>query len=202
MKLYYSPGACSLVAHIVAHELALPLALERVSMKTKQTETGADFLGINPNGYVPALALDDGQVLLENIAIVVYLANRKPGSELLPGSETLDHYRILQWLSFVSSEVHKSYGPLFHPELPDAAHEAARQQLQKRLGYIEQTLSAQPYLTGEHFTLADIYLYVTCNWAPLVKVDLSAFPNLQQFHARVAQRPAVQAAARAEGLIK
>lgn len=202
MKLYYSPGACSLAAHIVAHELGLPLTLERVSMKTKQTRDGEDFHSINPNGYVPALALDDGQVLLENIAILVYLANRQPGSELLPDSDDLNHYRVLQWLSFVSSEVHKSYGPLFHPEFPESAHERARQQLTQRLGYIEQTLQDRPHLTGDAFTLADVYLYVTCNWAALVKFDLSAFPRLQQFHASVAQRPAVQAAMRAEGLIK
>lgn len=202
MKLYYSPGACSLASHIVAHEVGVPLTLERVSMRTKQTQDGEDFRSINPNGYVPALALDDGQVLLENVAILIYLANRKPGSDLLPASDDLNHYRVLQWLSFVSSEVHKSYGPLFHPELPAEAHERAREQLGQRLGYIEQTLQDQPYLTGNAVTLADIYLYVTCNWAPLVKFDLSAFPRLQQLHASIAQRPAVQSASRAEGLIK
>lgn len=202
MKLYYSPGACSLAAHIVAHELGLPLALERVGMKAKQTDTGADFLAINPNGYVPALALEDGEILLENVAILSYLADRKPGGELLPERPSPDYYRVLQWLSFVSTEIHKGFGPLFHPELPEASHAAARQQLAQRLGYIEQVLASQPFLTGERFTVADVYLYVTCTWAPLVKVDLSAFPGLQQFQARVAQRPAVQAAARAEGLIK
>ncbi len=202
MKLFYSPGACSLAAHIAAHEQGVTLDLERVSMKTKQTQSGEDFRSINPNGYVPALVLDDGQVLLENLAILVYLADRKPGSELLPANSELNHYRVLQWLSFVSSEVHKSYGPLFHPELPASAHERAREQLNQRLEYIEKTLQNQPYLTGDTFTIADVYLYVTCNWAALVKVDLSVFPSLQQFHARVAQRPAVQAAARAEGLIK
>ena len=202
MKLYYSPGACSLSPHIVAREAGIAIELEKVDLRTKQTESGEDFKSISPRGYVPALQLDNGEVLAEGPAIVQYLADLKPESGLAPANGSLPRYRLQEWLTYIGTEIHKSYSPLFNPATPDAVREERAAYLQRRYGLIEQTLAKQPYLMGEQFSVADVYLFVVTNWARMVKVDLGAFPSLQAFQERVAARPAVQDALRAEKLVK
>lgn len=202
MKLYYSPGACSLSPHIVAEEAGIKLELEKVDMKTKQTEHGADFLAINPKGYVPTLVLDDGQVLTEGPAIVQYLADLKPESALAPANGTLPRYRLQEALGYINSELHKTYSPLFSPATSAEMREERESYLRKRFAPIEQTLASRPFLLGDQFTAADAYLFTVTNWANFVNLDLSALPNLMAFQKRVAARPGVQAAMRAEKLIK
>jgi len=201
MKLYYAPGACSLSPHIVAREAGLELALEKVDLGSKKTERGADFLAINPKGYVPALELDDGQVLTEGPAIVQYLADRNPAAGLAPPNGSFERYRLQEALSFIGSEIHKGYGPFFDPRLSDEARAERVAYMQKRFGLVDRMLEGRPFLLGERFTAADAYLFVMVNWKDFLKVDLSAFGNVLAFHERVAARPAVQAAMRAEGLI-
>lgn len=201
MKLYYSPGACSLAPHIVASEAGLALQFEKVDLRTKKTKTGADFGAINPKGYVPALLLDDGELLTEGVAVSQYLADRKPESGLAPAAGSLARYRLQEMLTYVSSELHKNYGPLFNPASAPELRAEKVAALQKRYALIEKQLQGRSYLFGEHFTAADAYLFVVTSWAPKLKVDLSAFPNLTAFQARVAARPAVQTALRAEGLL-
>ncbi|MBU6198353.1 MAG: glutathione transferase GstA [Xanthomonadaceae bacterium] len=202
MKLYYSPGACSLSPHIVAHELGLPLAIEKVDTKAKRTESGRDFLAINPKGYVPALELDNGEVLTEGPAIVQYLADLKGTAALAPANGTLARARAQEMLNYITSEIHKSYSPLFKDDTPEATRAERKAYLAKRYDFIEKILAKQPYLLGDHFTVADAYLFTVTRWADFVKFDLSALPSLQAFQKRVAARPAVQAAMAAEGLIK
>ena len=202
MKLYYSPGACSLSPHIVANEIGIPLELEKVDTKTKQTEHGSDYLAINPKGYVPALRLDDGALLTEGPAIVQYLADQKPGSGIAPANGTLARYRLQEMLGYINSELHKTYSPLFNPNITDALRADREAYLRKRYGLIEQTLSDQPFLLGDQFSAADAYLFTVTNWARVLKLDLSEFPNLMAFQKRVAERPAVQGAMREEGLVK
>ncbi|HSN01723.1 MAG TPA: glutathione transferase GstA [Rudaea sp.] len=202
MKLYYSPGACSLSPHIVSLELGLNLSLEKVDTKAKRTETGHDFLAINPKGYVPALELDTGEVLTEGPAIVQYLADHKGNTALVPANGTLARARLQEMLNFITSEIHKSYSPLFSDATPEATRAERKAYLHKRYDFIEKILAKQPYLLGDHFTVADAYLFTVTRWADFVKLDLSAFPALQAFQKRVAQRPSVDAALRAEGLIK
>ena len=202
MKLYYSPGACSLAPHIVAHELGIPLELAKVDTKTKQVEGGGDFNAINPKGYVPALQLDDGQVLTEGPVVSQYLADLKPEAGLAPPNGTLPRYRLQEILGYINSEIHKSYSPLFNPASSDELREDRKQYLHKRYGLIEQRLATQPFIAGESFTVADAYLFTVTNWARAVKLDLSSFPALVAYQQRIAQRPAVQAALKAEGLVK
>lgn len=202
MKLYYSPGACSLSPHIVAHEAGIPITLEKVDTQAKRTASGRDYLEIVPKGYVPALELDDGQVLTEGPAIVQYLADLRPASGLAPANGTFARSRLQEALGYINSEVHKTYSPLFRPDTPDATREERKAYLRKRYALVEQTLARQPWLLGEHFTVADAYLFVVTNWAKAVEFDLSEFPALLAFQARVAARPGVQAAMAAEGLIK
>ncbi|MBS0438177.1 MAG: glutathione transferase GstA [Proteobacteria bacterium] len=202
MKLYYSPGACSLSPHIVAHELGLNLAVEKVDTKTKRTESGRDFLAINPKGYVPALELDNGEVLTEGPAIVQYLADQKGNTALAPANGTLARARLQEMLNYITSEIHKSYSPLFSDATPEATRAERHAYLAKRYDFIEKILAKQPYLLGEHFSVADAYLFTVTRWADFVKLDLSAFPHVQAFQKRVAQRPSADAALRAEGLIK
>lgn len=202
MKLYYSPGACSLAPHIVAHELGLPLQLEKVDTKTKQTASGTDFSAINPKGYVPALQLDNGEVLTEGPVISQYLADLQPESGLAPANGTLPRYRLQEMLGYINSEIHKSYSPLFNPATSAETREDRLQYLRKRYALIEQQLAATPFITGSSFTVADAYLFTVTNWSRMVKLDLSEFPALLAFQQRVAERPAVQAAMKAEGLIK
>jgi glutathione S-transferase len=198
MKLYYAPGVCSLSPHIVARELGLDLQFERVDTKSRRTETGRDYLEINPKGYVPALELDDGQVLTEGPAIVQYLADRKPEGGLAPANGTLARYRLQEMLGYINSELHKSYSPLFHAETPAQTRQEREEYLRKRYALLEGILAKQPYLLGQDFTVADAYLYVVTTWAQYVKLDLSAFPALLAFQERVAARPAVQDALKFE----
>lgn len=202
MKLYYSPGACSLAVHIVAQEAGIPLQLERVDLKAKTTETGADFLAINPKGYVPVLQLDDGAVLTEGVAVMQYLADLKPESGLAPANGTLPRYRLQEWLTYINSELHKSFSPLFNPATPEQTRAERAEYLLRRYRLVEAHLAAHPYLLGEQFSVADAYLFVVTNWARIVKLDLSELPALLAFQQRVAARPAVQAALKAEGLAK
>ena len=201
MKLYYTPGACSLSPHIVARELGLTPTLERVDLRTKQTAAGDDFVKINPKGYVPVLQLDDGTVLTEGPAIVQYLADRDPARKLAPANGTIERYQLQALLGFINSELHKTYSPLFNPATSEAVKQERIAYLQRRYAYVEQLLQGKSYLTGEQFTVADAYLFTVTSWAGHAKVDLSAFPNLLAFQKRVAARPAVQAAMVAEGLI-
>jgi glutathione S-transferase len=202
MKLYFSPGACSLSPHIVAQEAGIALELEKVDIRAKTTASGTDFLTINPKGYVPTLVLDDGQVLTEGPAIVQYLADRKPESGLAPAAGTLPRYRLQEMLGFINSELHKSYSPLFNPAASPEVRAERTQYLQKRYAVLETLLGSHPYLLGDDFTVADAYLFTVTRWAGPTKVDLSAFPNLAAFQKRVAERPAVQAAMNDEGLGK
>lgn len=201
MKLYYSPGACSLAPHIVAHEAGLELQLEKVDTKSKKTADGADFLAINPKGYVPALELDDGELLTEGPVIAQYLGDRKPGSDIVPANGTLARYRLQEMLGYINSELHKSYSPLFNPTCTAEVRADREAYLRKRYALVEEVLTRQPFLLGQAFSAADAYLFTVTNWARLLKIDLGEFPNLLDFQKRVAARPAVQSAMRAEGLI-
>jgi len=204
MKLYYATGTCSLSPHIVACEAGIPLDLERVDIgKTPHvTQTGADYGTVNPNGYVPALRLDDGSLLTEGVAICLYLADLRPETGLAPAAGTLERHRLQQWLTFISSEVHKMYSPwLFHPEYGAQAAAVARGKIADRLAYVERHLAAAgPFLLGKTFTAADAYLFTIVGWSSFAKVELSDFPNLLTFMDRVGARPAVHEAMRAEGV--
>jgi glutathione S-transferase len=202
MKLYYSPGACSLSPHIVARELGLQIELEKADLGKKTTEKGGDFLQITPKGQVPTLLLDNGQILTEGPVIVQYLADKKPESGLLPAAGSMERYRVQEWLNHITSELHKGFSPLFNPATPDAFKATAKANLAKRYQLIDQHLKTHSYLMGDTFTVADAYLFTVTSWAAHVAVDLSAFPNLQAFQQRVAARPAVQQALREEGLLK
>jgi glutathione S-transferase len=201
MKLFYYPGACSLSPHIVAREAGIDLDLEKVDLQKKVTAGGLDFLKINPKGYVPTLQLDNGEILTEGPAIVQYLADQKPASELAPAPGTLDRYRLQEMLTYLNSEIHKTFSPLFNPSLTPAERSEKIAYLYKRYALIEQQLSSHKFLMGDHFTAADAYLFTLTSWADHLKVDLSQFPKLQAFQKTVSARRAVQDALRAEGLI-
>lgn len=202
MKLFYSSGACSLSPHIVAHEAGIELRLQKVDLKTKTIATEGDYLNINPKGSVPALQLDDGQVLTEGPVVVQYLADLKPAKGLAPPAGTMARYRLQEWLGYINSELHKTYSPLFRAETPAETRADRLAYLVRRYGIVEKQLAAQPFLMGESFTVADAYLFTVTNWAGKVQFDLSPFPNVRAFQERVAARPAVKAAMQAEGLIK
>jgi glutathione S-transferase len=201
MKLYYVPGACSLSPHIVALEAGIPLTLEKVDFATGRTEGGVEFSRVNPKGAVPALLLDNGEVLTEGPVIVQYLADLKPESRLAPANGPLARYRLQEMLGFINSELHKTYGPLFRADFPEAARQAAREALLQNYVLLEKTLEKQDWLVGEGFSIADAYLFTVTNWAAHVGLDLSGFPAVIRFQQRVAGRPAVQAALREEGLL-
>ncbi len=201
MKLFYTPGACSLASHIIATEVGLKLEIERVDLATKTTEHGQDFMQITRKGYVPALQLDNGHVLTEGVAILQYLADLEPSKHLAPVNGTWERYELQAWLAYINSELHKSYGPLFRPTISAEARAERVAYLAKRYELIEQELTAKPYLMGDHFTVADAYLFTVTNWAQHLKVDLSAFPHLAAFQGRVAGRAATLTAMKAEGLI-
>ena len=200
MKLYYSPAPARW--HRISSRMrsASP-PTEKVDTKTKKTEHGADFHGINAKGYVPALQLDDGSLLTEGTAILQYLADQKPGSDIAPANGTLGRYRLQEMLGYINSEIHKSYSPLFNPACTADVRAEREAYLRKRYALVEEILSGQPFLLGQTFSAADAYLFTVTNWARMLKIDLSAFPNLLAFQKRVAERPAVQSAMRAEGLI-
>lgn len=200
MKLYYSPGACSLSPHIVAREAGVTLELEMVDIQTKRTESGADFWQINPKGSVPVLELDDGELLTEGPAIVQYLADMNPERKLVPPNGTLPRYRLQELLGFINSELHKSYSPLFNPATPEIMRSERRDALRKHYALLEQHLARQPWLLGNNFSVADAYLFTVTNWASYVDLDLSQFSLVAAFQRRVAERSCVQAAMEAEGL--
>jgi glutathione S-transferase len=202
MKLYYAPGACSLAIHIAAREAGLPLSLEKVDLAARKTETGADFLSINPKGYVPALALAEGDVLTEAAALLQFVADRQPQAGLAPAHGTLERHRLNEWLAFIASEIHKGFGPLWNPTTPDAVKQATKDKLAQRFAYLDQSLATGPYLTGQHFTIADAYLFTVVSWANYHAVDLTPYTHLRAFLDRVAKRPKVQEALAAEGLLK
>jgi len=201
MKLYYSPGACSLAPHIALSEAGLSYEAVKVDLRKHVLADGTDYTTINPKGYVPLLELDDGQHLSEAAVILQYIADRKPGS-LAPAPGTMERYRVMEWLNFIATELHKQFGPLWYPDTPEATRDKQRATLAKRFDHVSRTLSTQPYLTGEKFGIADAYLFTILNWAGMLKVDLSPWPALQKFLARVAARPQVHAALVAEGLAK
>lgn len=202
MKLYYMPGACSLATHILLREAGLPVELERVG-RDKKTEHGEDFLAVNPKGYVPALRMDDGDILTENVVVHGYIADLKPETKLAPPHGTKARVKQDELAVFLSTEVHKGYSPLFNPAITDDARKAAVDRLLTRYRMVEQILSdGRAYLTGETFATVDAYLFTVTNWGFSMKIDLSAFPNVLAHHKRVGARPAVQAAMLAEGLVK
>jgi glutathione S-transferase len=184
------------------YETGLSFETEKVDSKTKRTERGTDFLGINPNGYVPVLALDNAELLTEVCVVLQYIADRSPEKLLAPAPGGLPGYRLMEWLSFISTELHKSYGPLFAADTPEEYKHSMRHKLVQRLAYVEQKLGDRQYLLGDQFSVADAYLFVVLNWSRAVGVDLAPYAKLQQFQSRASQRPAVQSAMRAEGLIK
>ena len=202
MKLYYSPGACSLASHIALYETGLPFEIDRLIKTTKMTVGGEDFMQINPKGYVPTIKLDDGSILTEGAAVLQYIADQKPDSGLAPKAGTIERYRLQEWLTFISSEIHKSFSPFFNKDATEEVKTNSRNHLIKRLAYVETQLANNPYLMGDHFTVADAYMFVVVNWSNHVGFDLGPFPKIQEYLARIAVRPAVQAAMKAEGLIK
>jgi glutathione S-transferase len=201
MKLYYSPGACSLAPHIALNEAGIEFTPVKVDLRKHTLDDGSDFYAINPKGYVPLLELATGHRIGEVAVILQYIADRKPGT-LAPPHGSLERYRVMEWLNFIATELHKQFGPLWYPTTPDATREAQRAKLATRFEHIAATLANQPYLTGNAFTIADAYLFTILNWAPMLKVDLSPYPALVQYQARVAARPAVHRALVAEGLVK
>jgi len=198
MKLYYSPGACSLSPHIVAAEAGLPIELVKVDLKSHKLEDGTDFYKVNPKGYVPALKLDDGNMLTEGPAIVQYLADLKPETGLLPAAG-FGRYKVAEWLTFINGEIHKSFGPLFG-NASDEVKADSKAKIAKRFDYVDAELAGKHFLTGDVFTVADAYLFVMTTWAHHMKIDLPE--NLRHFFQRVSQRPAVQQAMKEEGLVK
>jgi glutathione S-transferase len=201
MQLYYSPGACSLASHITLREAGLPFDLKRADTKTKKVEDGSDYYAVNSKGAVPALKLDNGQVLTEGVVIMQYLADQKPESQLVPKTGTLERYRVLEWLNYVTSELHKTFIPLFGDN--DAAvKEYAVKSLEKKFDWLDKQLTGKKYLTGDTFTVADAYLFAIVNWTNSVGMDQSKWPALKAFQERVAARPRVQEAMEAEGLVK
>lgn len=202
MKLYFSPGACSLSPHIVLHELGIGFDREKVNLADKTTAGGNDYRAINPKGYVPALQLDNGDVLTEGPAIVQYLADQHPDKRLAPPAGTLERYHLVEWLNFISTELHKSFPPLFKPNTPEETKKAALDTISLRLDFVDQQLQGKPYLTGEQFSVADAYLFTVLRWAGAMKIDLGRWPQVQAFFDRAGARPAVHAALQAEGLMK
>ncbi len=202
MKLYYSPGACSLSPHIALREAGLPFELVMASTKTHKLADGTDYYTINPKGYVPLLELDDGQRLSEGPAIVQYIGDKAPASGLVPAAGTMARYRQIEWLNFISTELHKSYSPLFNPAMPEEGKAVYRERLKGRYQYINEQLEGKQFLTGDTFTAADAYLFTVTSWAKHVGVDVTGLANLQAYMGRVASRPSVQAALKAEGLSK
>lgn len=202
MKLYYMPGACSLATHILLREAGLPVELERVG-RDKKTEHGEDFLSVNPKGYVPALRMEDGDILTENVVVHGYVADLKPEAKLAPAHGTKARVKQDELAVYVSTEIHKSFGALFNPAITDDARKATIDKLMTRYKLIEQLLAdGRTYITGSQFSTVDAYLFTVTNWANTLKVDLSSLPNLMAYQGRVAARPAVQASLVAEGLVK
>ncbi len=202
MKLYYSTGACSLSPHIVLRESGLPFELVLASTKTHQLPDGTDFYTINSLGYVPVLELDDGTRLREGPAIVQYIADQVPARQLAPANGTLPRYRVQEWLTFIGTELHKTFSPLFNPAVADEAKGVFRDKLTARFQWVDGQLAGKSYLLGDAFSVADAYLYTVSRWCGVMKIDLSAMKNLVAFQHRMLERPAVREALKAEGLLK
>jgi glutathione S-transferase len=198
MKLYYSPGACSLNPHIMLREVGLKFDLEKVDLRSHKTAKGTDYYSINPKGYVPTLQLDDGQFLTENPAIVQYIADQKPETKLAPPHGTLERYRLQEWLGFIGTEIHKAFGPLWNPNLAEPEKKATQDKLKKRFEFVARSLEGKQFLMGDHFTAPDAYMFVMLGWAQHFKIDLSEYPVLKSYQERIAARPAVKAALEAE----
>ena len=202
MKLYYSPGACSLSPHIALREAGLAFEPVLASTKSHQLQDGTDYYGINPLGYVPMLELDDGTRLREGPAIVQYIADQVPTKNLAPANGTLPRYRLQEWLTFIGTEIHKTFSPLFNPAMPEEAKKLSREKLASRFAWIDSELKNKQYLMGDSFSVADCYLFTVSNWTKPMNIDLAPYPNLVAYRERVAARPAVQEAMKAEGLLK
>ncbi len=200
MKLFYKAGACSLSPHIVLREAGLDFTAEKVDLAQKKTESGADYLAINPKGQVPALVLDDGSLLTEGVAIVQYLADRVPDRNLIPAAGTLSRYHAIEWLNYVATELHKGFSPLFNPKTPDEYKAIARDKLASQFSYLDAVLEKQHYLLGNRFSVADAYLFTVLRWAQALQFDLKKHVHLSAYIDRVAARPAVEATLSAEGL--
>lgn len=201
MDLYYAPGACSLAPHVVAREAGIDLSLQKVDMANHRTESGDDYYRINPKGAVPTLRLDDGRVLTEGPIIVQYLCDLAAREDLMPAAGTFERYRVMEWQNYITSELHKSYTPLFGNSVDETAKAALRGVIQEKYRWLDEQLPSRGYITGDTFTGADAYLFVVSSWAPHVAVDNSDCSRLQAYMERIAARPAVQAAMKAEGLI-
>lgn len=202
MKLYYTPGACSQAPHIILHEAGLPHDSAKVDIRAKKLADGSDYLSINPKGAVPALELDDGQVLTENAVILQYIADHAGAFELLPRPGELQRYRVLEWVNYVATELHKSFGPLFNPATGEDTKQFARDTIAKKLDFVEQQIGDKPYLLGDHFTLPDAYLFVILGWMRMMQIDLNRWPKLAAFRERVAQRESVREVLAFEGLLE
>lgn len=202
MKLYYSPGACSLSPHIALLEAGLPYDLVKVDLKAKKLENGDDYLTVNPKGQVPALKLDSGEMVTEGPVIVQMIADQAKDKHLAPARDTAERYKLLEWLNFVTSELHKNFSPLFAPALSDDTKTFFKNRLAAKFKYLDSHLAGRDYLMGRQFTVADGYLFVMLSWAERLKLDLSGFPNLTAYKARVAARPKVQEALTKEGLLR
>jgi glutathione S-transferase len=202
MKLYYSPGACSLSPHIALLEAGLPHDLVKVDLRAKKLENGDDFLKVNPKGQLPALALDSGELITEGPVIVQMIADQAAGKNLAPAHGSAQRYKLLEWLNFITAELHKNFGPMFSPVLADEAKAFFKDRVMAKFRYIDSQMAGRDYLMGSQFTVADGYLFTMLSWADRMKFDLSAMPHLLAYKARVAARPKVQEALTREGLMK
>jgi glutathione S-transferase len=202
MKLYYAPGACSLSPHIALHEAGLPHELVKVDLRAKKTEAGADYTQINPKGQVPALELDNGELVTEGPVILQMIADKVADKHLAPAAGSNERYRLQEWLNFITTELHKNFSPLFQPVIPDDVKTFFKDRLMGKFKYVDSKLAGQDYLMGKAFSVADGYLFVMLAWADRMNFDLSGLPNLVAYKARIAARPNVQAALKMEGLLK
>ena len=202
MKLYYSPGACSLSPHIALLEAGLPHDLVKVDLKAKKLENGDDYLKVNPKGQVPALGLDSGELVTEGPVIVQMIADKAAGKNLAPARDSAERYKLQEWLNFITAELHKNFSPLFQPAIPDEVKKFFSDRIMGKFKYADSQLAGHDYLMGKQFTVADGYLFTMLSWADRMKFDLAALPNLVAYKARVAARPKVQEALTKEGLMK
>jgi glutathione S-transferase len=202
MKLYYMSGACSLASLIALHESGIKFEAAALDRKTRKTSDGLEYNQVNSKGYVPALRLDDGQVLTENVAVLLYIADRNPAAKLAPAAGTLERYRLIEWLAFINSEIHKNFSPLFSPAAGEETKQFMRGNLAKRLDWLNTALGSKTYLTGDTFTVADAYLFTALGWSGHLGIELAKWPNLKRYHGELATRPTVVAAMKAEGLLK
>jgi len=200
MKLYYAPGACSLASNIALREAGIPFDAVKVDLRAKKTEGGEDFAAINPKGYVPALRLDNGEVLTENVAVLQYIGDQNPDAKLVPPAGGMERYRLVEGLGFINSEVHKAHGIFFNPAASDETKGIYRNAITRRYGWLQGVLTGRQFLLGSQFTVADAYLYTILRWAPLAGLELAEWPALKSYADRIAARPRVQDALRAEGL--